>query len=55
VITDQLACELDDNYPVTVTGGVAEIKSDETFEILFKRIVNALSRGKRLGHNCIES
>jgi diguanylate cyclase (GGDEF)-like protein len=54
-IADKLAGELDDNYPVTVTGGVAEIKHDETFEILFKRADNALYRGKRLGRNRIES
>jgi diguanylate cyclase (GGDEF)-like protein len=54
-IANQLAGELAENHPITVTGGVAEIKSDETFEILFKRADNALYRGKRMGRNCIES
>lgn len=54
-ISTQLDGELDDDFPVTVTGGVAEIKHDETFDILFKRADNALYKGKRLGRNCIQS
>jgi diguanylate cyclase (GGDEF)-like protein len=54
-IANQLAGELADDFPVTVTGGVAQIKNDETFEILFKRADNALYKGKRMGRNCIQS
>ena len=40
---------------VTVTGGVAEMKQDESFDMLFKRADNALYQGKRLGRNRIQS
>lgn len=56
-IGEQLASEIPDNVSmeITVTGGVAEFKRDETFEVLFKRADNALYKGKNAGRNCIKS
>ncbi|MFT2089428.1 diguanylate cyclase [Paraglaciecola sp. 2405UD69-4] len=43
------------DVPVTITGGVAELRKEDTFESLFKRADNALYKGKHLGRNCIQS
>ncbi|WP_133468156.1 diguanylate cyclase [Paraglaciecola marina] len=43
------------NVPVTITGGVAELEPEDTFEALFKRADNALYKGKNLGRNCIQN
>lgn len=38
---------------VSVTGGVVEVEPKDTFETLFKRVDDALYRGKQQGRNCI--
>jgi len=40
-------------FQVTVTGGIAEIQAEDTFETLFKRADTALYKGKNAGRNHI--
>ena len=39
------------NIEVSVTGGVAQVNHDDTFETMFKRADNALYQGKQSGRN----
>ncbi|MGS2720733.1 sensor domain-containing diguanylate cyclase [Paraglaciecola aestuariivivens] len=53
-ISRELSNAIADEVAVTITAGVAELKHDETFEIIFKRADNALYKGKRSGRNNVQ-